>query len=180
MTAGKAHGENREYQEACRDVLIYRDGTLAPWEGDGIDIPFELPDTRWTFDVALRSNSGELVVAECRRTTGSVKQVDVAAFAYKVELLRKTQAIPVAGLFLTKTDHQIGAVRVGQFTGITLAVLPEDAKPPGFSITFYRYDAEREAKLKDMVIHVPAGTLTLTGHAPTLIQGKASGEKEIR
>jgi len=43
-----------------------RDQQLRPWEADGIDIPFDLPDTRWTIDVALRGKAGALLVAECR------------------------------------------------------------------------------------------------------------------
>lgn len=180
MSAGKAHGENREYQVACRDVLQFRDPTLIPWEGDGIDVPFSLPDTKRTIDVALRAADGALVVAECRRTSSAVKQEDVAAFAYKVEALRKALDLPVAGVFLTKADHQLGAVRVGQFNGITLAVLPQGSAPPGVSIIFFRYDAQREAKLRDFVVHVPTGHYTVTGHAVTMTYGNSSGESESR
>jgi hypothetical protein len=68
----------------CRDVLTARYRELEPWEGDGIDESFNLPDTGWTIDVALRAPDGALVVAECRRRVSSVKQRDVASFAYKV------------------------------------------------------------------------------------------------
>jgi hypothetical protein len=181
MSKGKAYGENREYQVTCRDVLMFRDSTLVQWESDGIDTQFPLPDTNWSVDVALRRTpGGELVVAECRRTANAVKQEDVAAFAYKVELLRKSLATDVAGVFMTKTGHQIGAVRVGQFNGIDLVILSEDATPPGFNITFLRYDAERESKMHDIVMHVPTGHYTLTGFAATLTHGKASGESESR
>ena len=115
---------------------MFRDVTLVPWQSDGIDIQFALPDTNWSVDVALRGASGELVVAECRRPASPVKQEDVAVFAYKVELLRKSLAIDVAGIFMTKTGHQLGAVRVGQFNGIDLVILEEGATPPGFNITF--------------------------------------------
>lgn len=178
MSAGKAHGENREYQVACRDALMFRDPSLAPCRADGIDISFQLADTEWTFDVALGSASGSLVVAECRRTIGPVKQEDVGAFAYKVEALRKTLDLPVAGVFITKSDHQLGAVRVGQFNGIVLAVLSEGSMPPGFNIVFLRYDPEREAKLKDYVVHVPSGRYTITGYPATLKHGKTTGESE--
>jgi hypothetical protein len=161
-------------------VLLFRDETLVPWQGDGIDVPFVLPDTKWTFDIALRSPDGGLVVAECRRTTSAVKQEDIAAFAYKVETLRRALQLPVAGIFLTKTDHQFGAVRVAQFNGITLAVLPQGSAPPGVSIIFFRYDAEREAKLRDFVIHVPTGHYTLTGYPVTLTHGKSSDESKGR
>ncbi len=180
MSAGKAHGQNRQYQISCRDVLIFRDPTLVPWWADGIDVSFKLSDTEWTLDVALKAPSGDLVVAECRRTTGAVKQEDVAAFAYKVEALRKVLGIPVAGIFMTKSSHQLGAVRVGQFNGITLAVLAEDAAPPGFDITFLRYDVDREAKLRDIVSHIPTVRCTLTAHPVTLTYVRASGESESR
>ena len=180
MSAGKAHGENRQYQVACRDVLMFRDATLVPWQSDGIDIQFALPDTNWSVDVALRGASGELVVAECRRTASAVKQEDVAAFAYKVELLRKSLAIDVAGIFMTKTGHQLGAVRVGQFNGIDLVILEEGSTPPGFTITFLRYDTEREKKMRHMIMHVPKGYYTLTGSPATLTPGKSSGESESR
>ena len=89
MAGGKAHGSNRQYQVECRDVLTFRNPELTPWVADGIDVPFDLRDTRWTFDVALRDHAGALVVAECRRTVGAVKQGDVAEFAYKVEQLQR-------------------------------------------------------------------------------------------
>ena len=176
MTGGKAHGANLRYQLECRDVLTFRDPELTPWANDGVDVQFELPDTTWTIDVALQKPTGGLVVAECRRTVGAVKQEDVAAFAYKVELLRKTQSIPVAGVFFAKRDHQIGAIRVGQFNGIQLAILNEGATPPGFNITFLRYDAERERRWFGILMHTPPGSIELTGFPATLIHGNASDE----
>ena len=138
MPGGKAHGPNWQYQLECRDVLIYRkpELKLTPWAGDGIDVPLELPDTLWTFDVALRDLEGSLVVAECKRWTGPVKQGTIAEFAYKVEGLRKVCSFPVAGVFVAKTDHQIGAVKVGQFNGIEVVILDEGSTPPGFIVTF--------------------------------------------
>ena len=180
MAGGKAHGCDREYQVGCRDVLMSSTPELMPWAVDGIDVPFELPDTTWTFDVALRDRTGALVVAECRRTVGAVKQGDVAAFAYKVESLRRALEIPVAGMFIAKRDHQIGAIKVGQFNGIQLAILEDGANPPGFTITFLRYDAERERRCRDILMQVPPGSCTLTGFPPTLIHGKAAGETETR
>lgn len=180
MAGGKAYGRARKYQVGCRDVLMSSTPELTPWAADGIDVSFELPDTTWTFDVALRHRTGALVVAECRRTVGAVKQEDVAAFAYKVESLRKALDIPVAGVFIAKRDHQIGAIKVGQFNGIQLAILEEGANPPGFNITFLRYDAEREKRCRDILMHVPPGSYTLTGFPATLVHGKASGETETR
>ena len=178
MSGGKAHGPNRQYQVECRDVLMFRNPELKPWVADGIDVRFDLPDTGWTFDVALSDNVGALVVAECRRTAGPVKQEYVAAFAYKVELLRKGLNIPVAGIFITKTDHQLGAIKVGQFVGIQIAVLGERAAPPGFNITFLRYDEERARRCRDIFMHVPAGSIGITGWPAALIHGKSSDEPE--
>jgi hypothetical protein len=179
MSGGKAHGKNRQYQEACRNVLTFRNPKLTPWEGDGIDVPFELPDTQWTFDIALRDDVGALVVAECRRTTGPTKQEDLAAFAYKVELLRKSLGIAVAGIFITKTRHQIGAIKVGQFSGIDLALLDEGAEPPGFKITFLRYDQKREKSYRDIVLHVRPALIAIAGSDINLIFTKRSGEREV-
>jgi hypothetical protein len=180
MTGGKAHGANRQYQVACRDVLTFRNPQLVPWLADGIDVPFNLPDTCWTFDVALRDPSGALVVAECRRTVSAVKQEDIAAFAYKVELLRRTLDIPVAGMFMAKKSLQIGAIKVGRFKGIKLVILEEGVGPPGFSIIFLRYDAEREKQCRDIIIHVPPLSYGLTDMPTTLTHRKPSGESESR
>lgn len=147
---------------------MYRNPELKPLEADGVDVPLDFPDTRWTFDVALRDNNGSLVLAECRRTVGAVKQEDIAAFAYKIELARKALGAPVAGVFIAKRDHQIGAVKVGQFNGIQVAILEEESTPPAFNITFLRYSEEREKKCRDLVMHVPPGSVALDGHAPTL------------
>ena len=175
---GKAHGVYRQYQLECRDILISRGQKLTPWSGDGIDVPFDLPDTRWTFDIALRDPTGSLVIAECRRTVGAVKQRDAAAFAYNVELARKTLNIPVAGMFITKREHQIGAVKVSQFNGIESAIIEPGSSPRGFNITFLRYDAEREKKCRDIVMQAPSVSFGMTGSSATFHVGKASGESK--
>jgi hypothetical protein len=179
MTGGKAHGANRQYQIECRDVLIHRKPELTPWTDDGVDIPFKLPDTTWTIDVALRDPSGSLVVAECKRRADGVKQDEVAAFAHKVERLRKALGIAVAGVFMAKSAHQIGAVRVGQFEGIKMAILDEGSSPPGFNITFLRYDQERETKLRDITMSVECGSYRITGTPAAFIHRNASGEEII-
>jgi hypothetical protein len=157
---------------------MFRNPGLKPWEGDGIDVPFDL-DTTWTFDVALRDVDGDLVVAECKRTVGAVKQGAVAEFAYKVEMARKILNIRAAGFFITKKAHQRGAIKVGQCAGIKIVVLAEGATPPGFNITFLRYDRERERRLRDMIMHVAPGSLTVTGSPLNLIHGKSSDKAEI-
>src|SRR5262249_28182083 len=104
MSSGEAHGDNREYQILCRDVLIREHHDLAPLKGDGVDVPFRAGGTIWTLDIALRGQGDGLVVAECRRRKRVVKQDDVAAFAYKVEQLRRHLGLAVAGVFCTKSN----------------------------------------------------------------------------
>jgi hypothetical protein len=162
MAGGKAHAKDRRYQETCRDILIHREPKLTPWSGDGIDVVFDLADTAWTVDIALRDDAGRLVVAECKRWTAAVKQGDVAQFAYEIERLREKQGIEVAGVFIAKTNHQIGAVRVGQFNSIDIAVLGEDAEPPSFGMTFLRYDPERKMALSNTIIHIGPAALKLS------------------
>ena len=122
--------------------------------------------------------ASRLLVAECRRTTASVKQEDVAGFAYKVERLRDAVGVDVAGIFITKTGHQVGAVRVGQFKGIDLAVLAEEATPPNFNITFLRCDPKREKTLRDIVMKVAPASLSFTGQLATLVIRKGQRSTE--
>jgi hypothetical protein len=118
-------------------------------------------------------NTGPLVLVECRRTTAAVKQEDVAAFAYKIESVRKVLQIPVAGIFIAKREHQIGAIKVGQFNGIQIAILEQDSAPPAFNITFLRYSAQREKQIRDFMMHIPSRLLTLAGYPPTVVQANA-------
>jgi hypothetical protein len=179
MSRGKAHGVDRQYQEACRDVLRHWHPELTPWSGDGIDVPFALPDTTWTFDIALKAPDGSAVVAECRRTIGPVTQGDVAEFALKVESLRRT-GISVSAFFFTKTAHQLGAVRVGQHWGVEVALLDEDARPPGLNLTFLAYDAVRDRKLRRIIMHVKPDQYHLTGFGAALTHVKRDGSSETR
>ena len=125
MTQGRAQGQDRAYQVHCRDLLQYRNPEFAPYSGDGIDVPFDVGGTTWTIGVALKDSDGALLVAECRRRKAAAKQEEIAAFAYKVEVLRRDLGAVVCGAFLTKCAPQLGAVKVGQFEGITVAVLLE-------------------------------------------------------
>jgi hypothetical protein len=180
MSQGKAHGVDRLYQVTCRNVLTHRNPELVPWSGDGIDVPFDLPDTTWTFDIALKSPDGSAVVAECRRIAGAVKQGDVAEFALKVESLRRKLAKSVSAFFFTKTAHQLGAVRVGKFYGVEVALLDEGAQPPGFNLTFLTYDAQRDQKLRHIIMHLEPGQYRLTGCDATLTYTKGDGTTESR
>lgn len=178
MSSGKAYGINREYQAVCRDVLIHRHPELVSWESDGVDVAFDLPDTRWTFDVALRAPDNSIVVAECRRTVDPVKQEDVAAFACKVESLRHNVGEPVSAFFFTKTAHQLGAVRVGQHYGVEVALLDEGAVPPGFNLVFLTYDSERERRVRHFIMHVEAGIYQITGNDVKLTCTKAAANRK--
>ena len=174
MSRGKAHGADRQYQVRCRDVLIFQRPELRPWASDGIDVSFDLPDTCWTFDVALSDPAGALVVAECRRTIGAVKQGDVGEFAYKVESVRRAINVPVAGIFIAKREHQVGAIKVGQFNGIEIAILEDGSAPPEFVITFLRYDRKREKRCRDFAKHLQPASLSFAGDL-TLVYSRGSG-----
>jgi len=163
VSKGRAQGKDRDYQIQCRDVLIHRNQSLVPYSGDGIDVPFDVGGTTWSLDVALRDSSGEAVIAECRRREATVKQEEVAAFAYKVEQLRQALSLPIAGVFFAKSGHQLGALKVGNFEGITMVILPEGEKPPGFSIVFQHYDSERAKRMKHYVLHAAPGRYTISG-----------------
>src|SRR2546425_8985432 len=110
MGVGKAHGEDRCYQVLARDIIetISREERLAPYGGDGVDVPFEMGGSTWTLDIALKSSDdSKIVVGECRRWAKPIKQEHIAAFAYKVELLRKVTGKEVAGFYFTKKHFQV-------------------------------------------------------------------------
>jgi hypothetical protein len=162
MTVGKAHGKNRAYQVHCRDVLLYKNAGFSPHCCDGIDVPFDMGGTTWTLNVALKSSTGALLVAECRRREDRTKQDAIAAFAHKVELLRKKFSVPLAGAFLCKSSPQIGAVKHSHFEGITVAELLEGNISEGFSIGFHHYDSEREKRIRHFTLKVATGKYSLT------------------
>lgn len=178
MSRGKAHGPDRKYQITCRDVLTQQHPELVPWSHDGIDIGFSLSDTTWTFDIALRAPDGSPVVAECRRIASSVKQGDVAQFALEVESLRRSIGKPVSAFFFAKTAHQLGAVRVGQYWGIKIAILDENAQPSSCNLTFLTHDRERDRKLRHFIMGVESGQYHLVGHDAALTHTKSDGSSE--
>ncbi len=164
MTKGKATGTAREYQEHCRDILIHRDLELEPYSGDGIDVPFAMGGTTWSIDVVLRhKTSGSVVIAECRRRQDAVQQNDVGAFAYEAELLREQLGVPVAALFVAKKAIQIGALKTGDFNGISMVVVDEDAVPPSFKMDFHRFDANRKKRYHEYVLHIAPASLSFKG-----------------
>ncbi len=162
MSGGKAHGAAREYQILCRDVLLQRRPKFTAFSDDGIDVLFNAGGTIWTMDVALRAPEADVLVAECRGRSDPAKQEEVAAFAYKVELLRKHLGVPVAGVFMAKTAPQLGAIKVTHFEGIRMAVLNETEAHPGFTIVFHRYDLERQKRCRDFLLQCAPGHYRLT------------------
>ena len=159
MTSGHAHGVNREYQVQSRDMLVRRahPERLDPYAGDGIDVPVMLGSNTRTFDVLLRAPTGRLIAAECKRTKDSVPMADVDLFAYHVELLRMETELEVAGVFFAKTGYQLGAVKVAPDTGIEVAVCAEQQQESVFALTFERYDAAREKRLRDGLVMINGG-----------------------
>jgi hypothetical protein len=61
-----------------------------------------------------------------RRRTAPVKQEDFAAFAVnvKVDRLRQSVGVSVAGVFFAKIRYQVGALRSGQHEGVTFHRIP--------------------------------------------------------
>jgi hypothetical protein len=174
MGKGRATGIDRNYQERCRDVLVFRDRSLVPWADDGIDVPFAAYGTTWRLDVALRRVDGGLVVAECRRRRGAVKQGDIAEFSRVVAGLREVLNRPVDAAFFTKSIHQLGALRVGDYDGVTLFVLDENAAPPGFALAEQHLHPTHGTRCQAATVCVVGAHSTSWGGTPSVI---ASAEK---
>jgi hypothetical protein len=166
MAGGKARGVDRTYQEFCRDVLRKNDPALVPIDGDGVDVALDAAGSRWTFDIALHVPETRLLVAECRRRRAPVKQEDFAAFAFKVDRLRQSVGLPVAGVFFAKSRYQVGAVRSGQHEGVTMAVVGDrEIIGEGFVIEYHRWDATVGKRAKDATMHIgrPACSIVASG-----------------
>jgi hypothetical protein len=177
MSGGRAHGAAREYQILCRDMLLQRWPGFTAYSEDGIDVPFDAGGTTWTMDVALRASGSDVLVAECRGRASPAKQEEVAAFAYKVELLRKDLGVPVAGAFIARSAPQLGAVKVTHFDGITMAVLISTEAHPGFTVVFHRYDLERQKRCRDFLLQCAPGHFRLTFGNVRLIVGRTAGDR---
>lgn len=162
MPSGKAYGNDREYQLLCRDILMREYQDLALFEGDGIDVPFEVGGTVWTLDIALRDQEGNLIVAECRRWKDVIKQEALAALAYKVEQVRKHLDLAVAAVFFTRSTFQVGALKVAEFEDMTTIVCDQGQEPEHFRVRYLRYDPEREKRVERMVYHYTGGNGVLT------------------
>jgi hypothetical protein len=165
MAKGKAHGQDRDYQVLCRDILQTANISipLTPYCDDGIDVQFvKLGGTDITFDVALKDSDDNLVVAECRRRKEVVKQEAIFAFAHKVELLRKQTGHSIAGIFLTKSRYQIGALKHASWSGIQAIVLDQKQSIQNFVLAYQKYDPQREKRLQEALGHF-TGTISPIG-----------------
>lgn len=158
MAKGKAYGKALVYQQLCRDVIrqLTIQNNLIPYSGDGIDVPFQICGTDVSFDIALKDSQGRLTVAECRMRKEPTKQGDFFEFLAKVENLRKELGVEVAGIFLTKSHFQIGAVKSATKMGIDVVICNQNNTPQNFIISYKRYDPQREAVIQNYKAHLTA------------------------
>jgi hypothetical protein len=152
---------SREYKETCRDAIVSRQPGLLPWSAEGIDVPIEVWDTRWTFDVGLVATGGSLVVAECRPSAAGVSADLLVGFAYKVERMRRMLGSHVAGVFMVNNLQGVSAVDVQAFSGIQFAILPEGGQLTDFQPTFLGYSSEREIKFRNLLMRLPPGAVPI-------------------
>jgi hypothetical protein len=174
MTAGKATGKDRDYQVFCRDLLLKQYGSngLRLYEGDGIDVPFDVGGTPRTLDVALVDCEGNIIVAECRRRISKTKLTDSDTFAHRVELIRKETGRQVAGVFLTKKQFQLGVVKSAAWEGIDVIVCPDGQSLQNYVLSSQLYDAERDKRLQKVLGYF-TGSLGLSGSLSlTVIRGQ--------
>lgn len=151
MGRGKAQGADRDYQVLARDIvqIISREEGLVPYEGDGVDVPFEMGGSTWTLDIALKKpDDSKIVVGECRRWASPIEQEHVAAFAYKVELLRESTGKEVAGFYFTKQHFRVGAVKAAAKPGIKVITCKQDQLPSRFFLTYHTYDQNRKKRIR--------------------------------
>lgn len=142
---GKAYGSNLAYQKLCRDIIQKSKlkDNLVPYKGNGIDVPLRIGGTEVTFDVVFKNSQGKLVVIECKRWKNPIKQNELFAFAGLVECLRKELGVSVAGIFVTKTGYQIGAIKYATNMGIDVAVCDQNQSVKHFAIIYKHYDLQR-------------------------------------
>jgi hypothetical protein len=178
VSSGRAYGKNRDYQAFCRDVLRKSEPALAPISGDGVDVPIAVGGTTWSFDVALEVPGDRVLVAECRRRKEPVKQEDLAAFAYRLCLLRNARPVPVAGVFFAKSAYQKGAVAAAQEAGISMAKVGDtNTIESGFAIEYHRIDPITRKRARDVTFHVAPGVCAVSGTAANL---RVTGTKDPR
>jgi len=160
MAKGKAYGKPLEYQRLCRDVIrqLQIQNNLVPYSGDGVDVPFQICGTDVSFDIALKDSQGRLTVAECRKRKEPTKQEALFTFLAKVEHLRKELGTEVAGIFITKSRYQIGAVKLATEMDIDVVICDQNHTPQNFIISYKRYDSKREAVIQDIKAQLTANS----------------------
>lgn len=180
MAKGKAYGDNLAYQKLCCDIIrqVQRQDNLVPYSGDGIDVPFQICGTEVSLDVALKNPQGEVVVVECRRWKEPIKQESLFAFLAKVEGLRKALGVGVAGIFVTKSRYQRGAVKLATEMDITVAVCDQDQSPQEFIISYKRYDPKREAVIQNVKAHL-TGSIRPSGSLSAIVARKDGTVEEL-
>ena len=180
MPAGAATGPARRYQEECRDLLLRHaaGAGLVPYEGDGIDVRFQLGVAPVRLDVALRGPDGRLVVAECKRyrKEDPIEQGLVKQFAYDVERLRATQAVEVAGFFLTTSSYQIGALRTAFEPGIQMVLFASGQQPSGLIYSYFRYDPVREQRIKDAFVSFVAASVHAAASSASVVRADPTSD----
>jgi hypothetical protein len=177
--AGKATGEDRDYQVFCRDLLLnqYKSKGFSSYKSDGIDIRLDVGGTTRTIDVALVDVEGNMIVAECRRRMSKTKLMDIDAFAHRVELIRKDTGLQVAGVFFTKKQFQIGAVKSASWEGIDVIICDEGQSLQNFVLSYQLYDSEREKRLQHAQGYLTGG-IRPTGSVTFTVIRKAPPEPE--
>jgi len=145
MAKGKSYGVNRTYQQLCQAIIreLRSEENLIPYSGDGIDVSIPVCGTNVSFDVALTSSRGKLVVVECRRWEAAIKQEALFAFLGKVLCLRKELEVEVEGIFVTRKNYQKGAIKIATAMDIKIAVCEQDQPSDEFIISFKQYDPQQ-------------------------------------
>ncbi len=158
MGAGDAQGPNLAYQVLVKKIIsiLSQQESLIPLDSDGIDVPVEMGGTKWKLDILLKTiDENRIIVGECKRWRQVIKQNDIAAFAYKVVLLREKTNKEVRAIFFTKKRFQPGAERAAAYAGIELALCEEGLPLEGtFGLQFRRYDPQANIHRQDALVRL--------------------------
>ena len=134
MAGSKARGVDHAYQEFYRDVLRKNDPALVPYADDGVDVPLMqlVPNERSILHLTPETR---LMVAELRTAQRSCEARGLcAAFAFRVDRLGQSVG-PPRGHVLREARLQVGAVRLGHYEGVTLAVVDaREIADEGFAV----------------------------------------------
>lgn len=135
MAGSKARGVDHAYQEFYRDVLRKNDPALVPYADDGVDVPLMqlVPNERSILHLTSRRPASWS--PSCGRRREAVKQEGcVRRSLLGWTDLGKVSARP-AGMYLREARLQVGAVRLGHYEGVTLAVVDaREITDEGFAV----------------------------------------------